>query len=353
MQLVFQYLLTIAISILLAAMTTTVITTMKTRILGKTGFKVSEIGLGCWQLGNDFGELSTSQANNILAAATESNITLWDTADVYGAGLSEERIGHWLKHNSAKPTVITKVGRDGALFPNGYSKEKVKQNLTASIKRLQVEALDLVQLHCVPPAVLKDGEIFSWLEDFQQQGLIKHFGASVESLAEAELCLTQPNLASLQMIVNIFRQDACEKIFTQAADNNVGIIVRLPLASGLLSGKMTLDRQFSQNDHRNYNKDGEHFHVGETFNGLPLATGINLADTLQAKLDPGLSLHQAAMRWLLDQPAVSTIIAGATKAEQVTANAATSALPNLSEEVHSLLKDYYYKEVKQHIRGGI
>lgn len=326
---------------------------MNKRILGKTGFSVSEIGLGCWQLGNDFGDLSEQQANDILNTAIANKITLWDTADVYGGGLSEDRIGRWLQQSTEKPTVITKVGRDGALFPNLYSKDKVKQNLVASIKRLQVEALDLVQLHCIPPQVLYNGDILAWMEDFQQQGLIKHFGASVESLAEAEFCLTQPSIATLQIIFNIFRQDATEKVLQQAAANNVGVIVRLPLASGLLSGKMSVNRQFSENDHRNYNKDGEHFHVGETFNGLPLAKGVELADALAAKLPTGLSLHQVAMRWILDQPQVSTIIAGTTKAEQVLANAAIATLAPLSTAQHKQLADFYQTQVKQHIRGGI
>lgn len=326
---------------------------MNNRILGKTGFNVSEIGLGCWQLGNDFGDLSEQQATDILDTATTNNITLWDTADVYGGGLSEERIGHWLKQHSVQPTVITKVGRDGALFPNQYTKERVKQNLITSLTRLQVEALDLVQLHCIPPEVLYNGDILTWMADFQQEGFIKNFGASVESLAEAEFCLTQPNIATLQIIFNIFRQDATEKVLQQAADNNVGVIVRLPLASGLLSGKMSLARQFSENDHRNYNKDGEHFHVGETFNGLPLATGIELVESLKTQLPATLSLHQVAMRWILDQPQVSTVIAGSTKAEQVVANAEISKLAQLPQALHQQLAQFYQTQVKQHIRGGI
>ncbi|WP_206484425.1 aldo/keto reductase [Thalassotalea sp. G2M2-11] len=326
---------------------------MKMRTLGKTGFKVSEIGLGCWQLGNDFGELTENQATDILDTASENNITLWDTADVYGAGLSEQRIGLWLKQHDKKPLVITKVGRDAALYPDGYTKEKVKQNLISSIKRLQVEALDLVQLHCVPPEVLYAGDLLAWMSDFQQQGLIKHFGASVESLQEAEFCLTQSDIASLQIIFNIFRQDATEKLFEKAANNNVGIIVRLPLASGLLSGKMSSEREFSANDHRNYNKNGEHFHVGETFNGLPLTKGVELAERLKTLLPSDLSLHQVAMRWILDQPQVSTIIAGTTKKEQVIANAQISSFPELSAELHQQLHDFYYENVRQNIRGGI
>ncbi|KMT64935.1 aldo/keto reductase [Catenovulum maritimum] len=329
---------------------------MKTRILGKTGFKVSEIGLGCWQLGNDFGDLSEQDAQAILDQAHTSNISFWDTADVYGSGLSETRIGNWLKQNNqsaSKPIVITKVGRDAGLYPDKYSKQKVKLNLESSIKRLQVEALDLVQLHCVPPDILFAGELLSWMEEFQQQGLIKHFGASVETIEEAEFCLTQSNIASLQIIFNIFRQDATKYLLKQAAENQVGIIARLPLASGLLSGKMSADRQFSQNDHRNYNKDGDFFNVGETFNGLALHTGVDLANELKASLPGHLNLHQVAMRWILDQPEVTSIIAGTTQQAQVIANAQISDLAQLPADLHKTLANFYQTKVKQHIRGQI
>ena len=326
---------------------------MNNRLLGKTGFKVSEIGLGCWQLGNDFGDISNQQSNEILTTAAASDITLLDTADVYGGGLSEQRIGSWLKQHAIKPIIMTKVGRDAALFPNKYTKEKVKQNIVTSLKRLQVEILDLVQLHCIPPEVLYNGEILNWMEDFQKEGLIHHFGASVESLTEAELCLTKTSIATIQIIFNIFRQDATETLLQKAADNNVGVIVRLPLASGLLSGSMSIERKFSANDHRNYNKNGEHFHVGETFNGLPLVKGLELAESLKKELPTTLNLHQVAMRWILDQPQVSTIIAGSTKKEQVLANAAISQLPNLPIELHQKLAKFYKTHVKQHIRGGI
>lgn len=326
---------------------------MKQRILGKTGFSVSEIGLGCWQLGNDFGPIEDAQAEQILNTAQEQGINLFDTADVYGAGISEQRIGNWLAKQNEKPVVISKVGRDGALFPDGYTKDKVRKNIEGTVNRLGVDALDLVQLHCIPPAVLKDGEIFTWLEDFQQQGLIKHFGASVETLEEALLCTKVDKLATLQIIFNIFRQDAAEKLLPVAADKNIGIIVRLPLASGLLSGKMQKDRQFSAQDHRQYNRDGQAFHVGETFNGIEFEMGVDLANEVKTLLPENLTLLQTSLRWLLDQPAVSTIISGASNAQQVLSNAQVSDLAPLSNELHQSLKDFYYTKVKQHIRGGI
>ena len=326
---------------------------MKTRKLGRTGFDVSEVGLGCWQLGNDFGDVKEEIATGVLNQAIESRINFLDTADVYGGGLSEERIGRWLKTQSRKPYVVTKVGRNGELFPDGYKKETMRKSIEGSLQRLNVETLDLVQLHCIPTEVLMGGDVLAWMEDFQKEGLIRHFGASVEMIDEALFCVKHPNLATLQIIFNVFRQDAIETLLPQAAENNVGIIVRLPLASGLLSGRMSKDRHFESNDHRNYNKDGAMFHVGETFNGLPFELGVDLAEELKSQLPQGMSLLDLALRWILDQPQVSTIIAGASKVDQVTANAAVSEQAPLTEEFHQTLKEFYQNKVKQHIRGGI
>jgi len=326
---------------------------MNTRILGKTGFKVSEIGLGCWQLGNDFGPVEDKEANAILQTAIDHGINFFDTADVYGGGISEQRIGQWRQSLSQPPIIATKVGRDAALYPDGYTKSSVKQSLQASAKRLGVEAIDLAQLHCVPREVLFDGDILAWMEDLKQEGIIKHFGASVEMLDEAKFCCEHPEIASLQILFNVFRQDAVESLFPIAEKNNVGIIVRLPLASGLLSGKMKLDHAFSERDHRSYNKDGAAFHVGETFNGIPFEKGVALVEALKEKLPEGQNILDVSLRWILDQPQVSSIIAGASRSSQVVHNAAASSLPPLSKELHALLADFYREEVRSEIRGGI
>jgi aryl-alcohol dehydrogenase-like predicted oxidoreductase len=326
---------------------------MKTRTLGRSGYKVSDIGLGCWQLGNDFGPIDDTQAGLILDSARDAGVTFFDTADVYGNGLSETRIGYWLRDQSSKPLVVTKVGRASNLYPDQYTRAKVLANIEGSIRRLGVEALDLVQLHCVPTPVLMDGDLLSWLEDFQQQGLIHQFGASVEMIDEALFCCDHPKLTSIQIIFNLLRQDAIEELLPKAEKNNIGIIVRLPLASGLLSGKMNAQRNFSPGDHRNYNRDGQMFHVGETFNGIPFETGLELVEELKALLPENMNLLQMALRWILDHPQVSTVIAGATRPEQVNANAAISELPRLSIEQHQQLKAFYYNQVRQHIRGGI
>ena len=322
---------------------------MKRRILGKSGLAVSEIGLGCWQLGGDFGPVDDQRADAVLAAADAAGIDFWDTADVYGGGLSEQRIAAYREATGSKPTVATKVGRDGALYPDGYTRAKVRANLQASAARLGVETLDLVQLHCVPPEVLADGEIMNWLEDFQGEGLIRHFGASIERLAEAELAMRHPKLTSLQVIINLFRQDALTELFPRAEANGVGIIVRLPLASGVLAGTMSRETRFAESDHRHYNRHGEAFSQGETFSGIPFETALDLVEPLRERLPAGMSLAQMAMRWLLDQPAVSTIITGASRPAQATENAAVSDLPPLSAGLHDWLAAYYRDSVRPHI----
>ncbi len=324
---------------------------MNYRKLGKSGYDVSEIGIGCWQLGGDFGPVDDNRANQILRAADENQINFWDTADVYGAGLSEQRIGNYTRENPEPRFIATKVGRDGQLFPNGYTKAKVKANLAGSIKRLGVEALDLAQLHCVPTDVLKAGDLLAWMEDFQQEGLVKHFGVSVETMDEALFAVKHPKLTSIQTIFNLFRQDQATELFPLAQENGVGIIVRLPLASGVLSGKMTKNQTFAETDHRHYNKDGAAFSVGETFSGIPFATAVDLADELKTMAPKDMNLVQLAMRWILDHPAVSTVITGASKPEQVKENVAVSALPPLSPELHEELKQFYFNKVKQHVRG--
>jgi len=247
---------------------------MNKRSFGKTHTQVSEIGLGCWQLGGaDWGNLDDQRAFDILEAAADSGITFLDTADVYGNGRSETLIGKFLKRQSKKFFIATKLGRRSDLYPDKYTEAGVRAATEASLRRLGVEALDLTQLHCVPPQVLQRGEIFDWLRALQREGKIINFGASVESMDEAKVCLAQEGLCSLQIIFNLFRQKPARAIFAEAQQKRVGIIVRLPLASGLLAGKMTKTQQFAATDHRTYNRDGAAFNVGETFAGLPFEKG--------------------------------------------------------------------------------
>ncbi|KAA9132636.1 aldo/keto reductase [Marinihelvus fidelis] len=323
---------------------------MKQRTLGKSDILVSEAGLGCWQLGGDFGPVEGERAEAVLRAALEAGIDFWDTADVYGAGLSESRIGEFVRKHAADVTIATKVGRDGELYPTGYTRRKVRASIEGSARRLGVEAVDLVQLHCVPPEVLYDGDLLAWMEDFQRDGLVRAFGASVETLEEAKFACTHPDLASLQIIFNLFRQDAITELFPLAMEKNVGIIVRLPLASGVLAGKMHAGQTFADTDHRQYNRNGEAFSQGETFSGLPFETAVELADALKPLVPEGMDLAQMAMRWILDHPAVTTVIAGASRPDQVTRNAAASDLPALGEALHAELAAFYHQRVREQIR---
>lgn len=324
---------------------------MRTRSLGTTGRFVGEIGLGCWQFGGDFGPIEESRVGEILAAAVDAGITFLDTADVYGDGRSERLIGEFLKTRDEDLFIATKVGRSSDLFPDNYSEAGVRQCVEASLERLGVPTLDLLQLHCVPEAVLADGAIFDWLRKLRNEGLIRAFGASVETVEEGRLCLRQEGLASLQVIFNLFRQKPLTELFPEAVKRGVGIVVRLPLASGLLSGKFRTDSTFSESDHRHYNRDGAAFNVGETFAGLPFEKGVELADALKARVPGGLAMAQWSQRWILDHPAVSTVITGASSVEQVKANAAVSGLAALNVDDHKELAKFYREQVEAHIRG--
>jgi aryl-alcohol dehydrogenase-like predicted oxidoreductase len=324
---------------------------MKTRILGKSGYQVSEIGLGCWQLGGDFGQMEDERARSILAAADDARINFWDTADVYGAGLSESRLGAYCQAHPRPRIVATKVGRNGELYPNGYTKARVKASLQGSAQRLGVETLDLAQLHCVPTEVLMAGDLLAWMEDFQSEGLIRAIGVSVETMAEARFVVPHPGVTAIQTIFNIFRQDQIVQLFPLAEAHKVGIIVRLPLASGVLSGKMNPQQVFAPEDHRNYNRDGAAFSVGETFSGIPFNKAMELVEEIRPLVPQGMSMAQFAMRWILDHPAVSTVITGASRAQQVSENASASDLPPLSEACHQQLAEFFQQHVSPHIRG--
>ncbi|MBN2281634.1 MAG: aldo/keto reductase [Candidatus Marinimicrobia bacterium] len=326
---------------------------MNHRKLGNSGFEVSEIGLGCWQLGGDWGDAkSKDAAYAILNAASQNGVTFFDTADVYGGGHSETLIGAFLKETGHSIHVATKFGRFGDVYPNGYTEAALRKAVDASRSRLQVESLDLLQLHCIPLQELRKGAVFDWLRKIKAEGLIRNFGASVESVAEGLICLEQDGLTSLQVIFNIFRQKLVNELLPQAKEKGVGIIVRLPLASGLLTGKFTQSTSFQNNDHRNYNKDGQAFNVGETFAGVPFDQGVDLAEKIKRDFLPaGLTMTQLALRWILNHEAVSTIIPGASSPEQAIANTKVSDIGPLSGELLDSLRKFYDNEVKDKIRG--
>jgi len=324
---------------------------MNYRELGRTGWRCSEVGLGCWQLGADWGQVSEPTARAILEAAWENGVNFFDTADVYGNGRSERIIGQFIRDKKDRVFVATKVGQDDSLFPDQYTQPAVARCVEGSLQRLGVNTLDLLQLHCVPTPVLERQELFEWLRELVRAGKVRHWGASVESMAQAQLCLRQQGLAALQIIFNVFRQKPADRLLPDAQRQGVAIIVRLPLASGLLAGKFTAKTTFAAHDHRHYNRDGQAFNVGETFAGLPFEKGVQLADALKPLAPSGMTPAQMAQRWTLDHQAVSVIIPGATRPEQARTNAAVSDLSPLPRELHQKLHAFYEQSVKQHIRG--
>lgn len=326
---------------------------MERRKLGKTGYEVSEIGLGTWQLGESFGQLSDETANEILKAARSAEVNFWDTADVYGGGQSERRIGEFRDKKGV--FVATKLGRNGEIFPNktGYNKKNIKESLAGSLKRLGVETLDLAQLHTIPTDVLADGEVFTIMDDLRDVGMMRNWGASVENVEEALLAMKSDGCTTLQIIFNLFRQDYITEVFPTAQKRNVGIIVRLPLASGLLSGKWNKDTKFASTDHRNFNANGEKFNVGETFSGLPFDKGVGFAEQLKQLVPSGIPLSQFALRWILDQPAVSTIIAGVTRPDQLRANVDATKREPVEPALAEKLTGWYQEKVRPEIRGRI
>jgi aryl-alcohol dehydrogenase-like predicted oxidoreductase len=326
---------------------------MKKRAFGTTGFDTSDVGLGCWQLGGFcWGDVDEPKAFDILGSAVSNGVNFFDTADVYGEGRSEILIGAFLKQCSEEIYVATKIGRfPRPGWPENFSRETMKQHISDCIERLGVDALDLVQLHCIPTDVMASGEVFEYLREFKTEGLIKDFGASVESMDEALLCMAQDGLASLQIIFNIFRRKPITELFDAAKEKGTAIIARVPLASGLLSGKLSLDSQFPDNDHRKFNKDGELFNVGETFAGLPFEKGVEVVDQIGDMVPEGMSMAQMSLRWILDHEAVSVVIPGASRSQQVISNCEVSEIDQLSDDLHNQFEELYEEQVHDFIRG--
>jgi len=325
---------------------------MRTRRFGRDGLLLPEVGLGTWQLGGEWGEVGDEEAYRILNAALDHGTTFFDTADVYGPEVSERRIGRVLAERSERVFVATKLGRHpDPGWPENFSLKTMRSHTEGSLRRLGVDALDLTQLHCIPRKEMAKGEVFDHLRTLREEGKILRFGASVETVEEGLLCLEEDDLYSLQVIFNIFRRKPIAELFEKARAKDVALIVRLPLASGLLAGKFSSSTVFPANDHRSYNRDGEAFNVGETFAGLPFEVGVRLADGIQPLVPEGMSMAQMALRWVLDFEAVSVVIPGATRRPQVVSNAAASLLPPLGRGLHEDLRRMYETEVAGHIRG--
>ena len=329
---------------------------MEQRTLGHTGRQVSVVGLGTWQLGADWGEVDEATARGVLAAAAEAGVTFFDTADVYGDGRSEQIIGGFLRDNPGLDvTVATKMGRRVAQVPEAYHLEAFRAWTDRSRRNLGVDRLDLVQLHCPPSAVHASDAVFEALETLVAEGRIAAYGVSVETSAEALAAMAHPNLATVQIILNVFRRKPLEEVLPTAAAGGVGIIARVPLASGLLTGRYRHDTQFAASDHRSFNRDGSAFDVGETFAGVDYDTGVDAAQEfarLVADLGPdGATPAQVALRWVVQQAGVSTVIPGARTPEQARGNAAAAALPALSPELLDALEQLYDARIREQVHA--
>jgi aryl-alcohol dehydrogenase-like predicted oxidoreductase len=322
---------------------------MQTRTLGRTGRTVSAIGLGTWQLGADWGEVDEADALAVLDASHEAGVTVFDTADVYGDGRSESLIGRWLAANpDSGVTVATKMGRRMPQEHDNYVLENFRAWTDRSRRNLGVDTLDLVQLHCPPTSVYVDDAVYDALDTLVADGAIAAYGVSVEKVDEALAAIARPNVATVQIILNAFRLKPVDEVLPVAEQYGVGIIARVPLASGLLSGRYTLDTQFAENDHRNYNRHGESFDVGETFSGVDYATGVRAATEfarLAAEAAPDATPAQVALAWVARQSGVSTVIPGARNPEQARANAAAGSL-ELPDSFDAAVRELYDREIR-------
>jgi len=321
---------------------------MEHHALGKTRRLVSVIGLGTWQLGGDWGDVSAEDAMAVLAASAESGVTFFDTADVYGDGRSEQIIGQFLKanpHYQSKITVATKIGRREAQTPENYNLSNFRKWIDRSRANLGVDKLDLVQLHCPPTAVYRNNEVFDALDTLVGEGAIANYGVSVEKCEEALLAIARPGVATVQIILNPFRLKPLEQVLPGGSANRVGIIARVPLASGLLSGKYSAATQFEANDHRNYNRDGAAFDQGETFAGVDYVQGLAAArefsEIVRGDFGSSLTPAQAALAWIWQQPGVSTVIPGARNVKQAVANAAAGSAPTLGARFNNEIRELY------------
>jgi aryl-alcohol dehydrogenase-like predicted oxidoreductase len=316
---------------------------MRDRPLGKTGFKASEIGFGAWAIGADWGNVDDEQSLRALHAAADAGVTFFDTADVYGDGRSERLIARFRRERREQIVVATKIGRRAPQDVQEFTRENFGTWIDRSRENLGVDRLDLVQLHCPPTGVYYRPEVFDAMDSFVQDGRIAGYGVSVERVEEGLKAIEYPNVATVQIIYNMFRQRPAERFLSAARERNVGVIARVPLASGLLTGKFNRDTQFSATDHRNFNRHGESFDVGETFAGVDYETALDAVEELRALVPAETTMAQMALRWILMNDGISTVIPGAKTPEQAMANAAAADLPELPastmEQVETLYRE--------------
>ncbi|WP_426566827.1 aldo/keto reductase [Angustibacter sp. McL0619] len=326
---------------------------MRARVLGRTGRQVSEVGLGCWQLGADWGQVSPEDAMDTLRAAADAGVTFLDTADVYGDGRSEQLVGRLLRERSDDGLfVATKMGRRAdPHVPESFTGVNLRAWNDRSRRNLGMDTLDLVQLHCPPTAVLSDDRLFDELDAMVSEGRMQAYGVSVETVDEALTAIARPHVASIQIILNVFRRKPLEAVLPAAERAGVGIVARVPLASGLLSGAYDEHTTFAADDHRSYNRSGQAFDVGETFAGVPFEVGVAAAREVAALTPAGASTAQLALRWVLDQPGVSVVIPGARNRQQAQANAAAAELAATDEATSAALRSIYDRRIREHVHA--
>lgn len=324
---------------------------MQHRTLGRTGRDVSVIGLGTWQLGADWGEVSEADARAVLDASAAAGVTFFDTADVYGDGRSESLIGAWRRDNPDAPlTVATKMGRRVEQVPANYVLENFRDWTDRSRRNLGVDTLDLVQLHCPPTAVYSDDAVFDALDTLVDEQAIAGYGVSVETTAEALDAIARPGVATVQIILNAFRLKPLDEVLPAAIEAGVGIIARVPLASGLLSGRYSHDTEFAANDHRSFNRNGEAFDQGETFSGVDYDQGVEAAQEFSAlAAGAGLTPATAALAWVSQLPGVSSVIPGARSVAQAESNAAAGSVPELGEDFTAAVRDLYDRRFRAEV----
>jgi aryl-alcohol dehydrogenase-like predicted oxidoreductase len=325
---------------------------MEQRVLGRTGREVSVVGLGTWQLGADWGQVAEEDAAAVLDAAVESGVTFFDTSDSYGDGRSEQLIGRYL---AARPDagvfVATKMGRRAEQVPENYVLDNFRAWNDRSRANLGVDTLDLVQLHCPPTPVYSSDAVYDALDTLVAEERVAAYAVSVETCAEALTAIARPGVASVQIILNPFRTKPLEEVLPAARAAGVGIVARVPLASGLLSGRYTKDTVFPADDHRAFNRRGEAFDQGETFSGVDYTTGLEAAAEFGELAPKGATPAQTALRWIIQQPGVTSVIPGARSVEQARANAAAAALPPLPDATLDAVRDLYDRRLRPSVHG--
>jgi aryl-alcohol dehydrogenase-like predicted oxidoreductase len=316
------------------------------RVLGKTGYEISAIGFGAWAIGGAWGTTDDETSMAALHAALDAGVTFFDTADVYGDGHSERLLARLRRERDEPFVVATKMGRRAPLDVAEYTPENFEAWIERSRANLEVDTLDLVQLHCLHPDVYYRPEVFEALDDLVARGLIANYGVSVERVEEALKAIEFPGVASVQIVFNAFRQRPAEHFLAEAKRRDVGVIARVPLASGLLTGKLRRDTSFAADDHRNFNRHGEEFDVGETFSGVDYETGVEVAEALQELVPEGATLAQLALRWILMHDGITTAIPGAKTPEQAQANAAAASLPPLDAATMERIATLYDERIR-------